>query len=113
MIETFNLQGEVVSLTKAANDILVCGMINGSIGFIDVGTLKLKEIKHKAHTGTIISCVALRQGGRQYVVTQDDSREIKVWNIDDFSTPIIKTIGRSYNPVWFVQSLIELTLENC
>ena len=46
------------------------------------------------------------------MITQDDSREIKVWNVKDFSAPIIKTIGRSYNPVWYVQSLIELNLEN-
>ena len=49
---------------------------------------------------------------REYVVTQDDSREIKVWKVSDFSVPIIKTIGRSYNPVWYVQSLIEIQLEN-
>lgn len=34
--------GEVVSMTKAANDTLVCGMINGAIGVIDVGALKMK-----------------------------------------------------------------------
>jgi hypothetical protein len=41
-------------------------------------------------------------------VSSDDGREIKVWNIDNMTMPIIKTIGRSYNPVWYVQSLIEL-----
>ncbi len=56
----------------------------------------------RAHFGTVISCVALNSLGREYVVTQDDSREIKVWKVSDFSVPIIKTIGRSYNPVWYV-----------
>ena len=65
----------------------------------------------KAHTGTVIACLALNKLGREYVVTQDDSREIKVWKMSDFSVPIIKTIGRSYNPVWYVQSLIEVELE--
>lgn len=45
-------------------------------------------------------------------MTQDDSREIKVWKASDISTPIIKTIGRSYNPVWYVQSLAEFELES-
>lgn len=42
LIESFDLGGEVVSMTKAANDTLVCGMINGAIGLIDTGSLKMK-----------------------------------------------------------------------
>ena len=65
----------------------------------------------RAHTGTVVSCVALKAAGREIVVTQDDSREIRVWNAKDFSIPLIKAIGRSYNPVWYSQSLTELTLD--
>lgn len=111
LIESFNLEGEVVSMCKAANEMLVCGMINGTMGIIDIGNLRVKQIYRKSHTGTVIACIALRSTGRQIIISQDDSREIKVWNLDDLSTPLIKTIGRSYNPVWYVQSLIELATE--
>ena len=104
------MQGEVVSMTMGAYNTLVCGMINGMIGLIDVGSaLEVKQIYHGTHTGTVISCAALASTQGQFIVSQDDSREIKVWNINDFNTPLIKTYGRSYNPVWFVQSLIEIT----
>lgn len=68
--------------------------------------MKIARVIENAHMGTVISCLALKSG--EIVVTQDDSREIKVWNIKDFNTPVIKIIGRSYNPVWYTQSLIEL-----
>ena len=102
MLHSFDLPGEVVSMTKAANDQLICGMINGAMGVIDVARMKIGQIQERAHTGTVISCVALCSTGKLYVVSQDDSRELKVWNIKDMTTPIIKTIGRSYNPVWYV-----------
>ena len=64
--------------------------------------MQVARVLDRAHTGTIISCSALNSTGREYVVTQDDSREIKVWKSSDITAPIIKTIGRSYNPVWYV-----------
>jgi hypothetical protein len=69
-------------------------------------------VVERAHTGTIVSCVALKQSGREILVSQDDTREIKVWNVKDIGIPLIKTIGGSYNPVWYTQSLTELTLDN-
>lgn len=37
--ESFDLGGEVISMTKAVNDLLVCGMINGIMATIDIGIL--------------------------------------------------------------------------
>lgn len=100
------MKDEVVCMAKAADNNLVCGMINGIIGLIDIGSLRLVKIFDKAHSGTVISCIALKKLDFMNVVTQDDAREIKVWKYNDFSVPLIKIIGRSYNPVWNVQTLI-------
>eukprot|EP00347_Sterkiella_histriomuscorum_P018816 403344062 len=111
LIENFDLEHEVVSMCKASLDTLICGCINGVVGIIDIGTLRIQSIIKKAHTGTVISCLALNKLNREYVITQDDSREMRVWKMSDLTQPIIKTIGRSYNPVWYVQSLIEVEFE--
>lgn len=97
-------------MAVAANEKLVCGLINGALALIDVSQLKLLKITERAHTGTVVACCALKQSGKEVIVTQDDSREIKVWNVSDMSTPLLKTIGRSYNPVWYSQSLAEFTI---
>ncbi|CDW84990.1 ef hand family protein [Stylonychia lemnae] len=110
-VESFSMKEEVVCMGKAADDQLICGMINGVIGIIDIAALRILRILDKAHSGTVISCLALNKLDLQYVVTQDDAREIKVWKLNDFSVPLIKIIGRSYNPVWYVQTLIQIDLE--
>jgi hypothetical protein len=81
------------------------------MGIIDIGVGRVQQINKRAHMGTVISCTPLSKFNREYVVSQDDSREIKVWKVTDFSAPIAKIIGRSYNPVWNVQSLIEVEFE--
>jgi WD40 repeat protein len=65
------------------------------------------NIYNRVHTGNVISVKALKSTSRQFIVSQDDGREIIVWNIDNLDAPLIKKIGKSYNPVWYVQSLIE------
>ena len=72
----------------------------------------MARILERAHTGTVVSCISLRHALKEIVVTQDDSREIKVWNLNDMSLPLIKTVGRSYNPVWYSQSLCEVIIDN-
>ncbi len=39
LIESFEVPGEVASMTKAAGDQLVCGLINGMLCLIDTGKL--------------------------------------------------------------------------
>lgn len=34
-----------------------------------------------------------------------------MWDAKDLNVPLIKTIGRSYNPVWYSQSLAEIVFE--
>jgi hypothetical protein len=91
---------------------LVCGLINGTLAILDTGKLSVKRIVDRAHTGTVVACRALKACNREVVVTQDDSREIKVWHSSDLGTPLIKTMGRSYNPVWYSESLLELDFAN-
>jgi len=63
------MKDEVVSMCKAADNNLICGMINGIIGLIDVGSLRLVKIFEKAHSGTVISCIALKKLEFKIVVT--------------------------------------------
>ena len=44
LVESFDLGGEAISMTKGINETLICGMINGGIGLIDVGSLKVKNV---------------------------------------------------------------------
>lgn len=108
LIENFDVPGEVASMTKATCEQLICGLINGTLAVIDIGRFQIARVLERAHTGTVVACQALRASSMEIVVTQDDSREIKVWNAKDLSIPLIKTFGRSYNPVWYSQSLLEL-----
>ncbi len=39
MIETFDLPGEIASMTLGAGDTLICGLINGTLAAIDSGKL--------------------------------------------------------------------------
>jgi len=39
LIESFDVPGEVASMTKSCSDMLVCGLINGTLALIDVGKL--------------------------------------------------------------------------
>lgn len=98
-------------MTMGAGDQMVIGLINGGIALIDACKLQMQRVLERVHTGTVVACCALRSMDREIVITQDDSREIKVWNINDMSIPLIKTVGRSYNPVWYSQSLCELQIE--
>lgn len=69
LIETFDVPGEVASMTKASSDILVCGLINGTLALIDIGKLQIARVIERAHTGTVVSCLALKSSGRQIIVT--------------------------------------------
>ena len=48
---------------------LICGCINGMMGVIDVGTLKITQINKRAHMGTIISCIPLNKLAREFIVS--------------------------------------------
>ena len=72
-------------MTKAAGDQLVCGLINGMLCLIDTGKLQVLRVIEKAHTGTVVACKALKSSNLEIVVSQDDSREIKVWNAKDMN----------------------------
>lgn len=75
--------------------------------------MKISKVIEKAHTGTVVACISLATSNREVIITQDDSRELRVWIIENgFSEAVIKTIGRSYNPVWLPQSLVELFLDD-
>jgi len=100
-IESFEMSGEIACLAKGPGDTVICGLINGTLASIDTGSLQVMRVVQKAHTGTVVSCVCLRQSAREILVSQDDSREFRVWNALDIGIPLIKTIGRSYNPVWY------------
>jgi hypothetical protein len=39
MIETFDMPGEIASMTFGASDNLICGLINGTLAVIDAGKL--------------------------------------------------------------------------
>ncbi len=61
MIEHFDMPGEVACLTKAANEQIICGLINGTLAIIDIGKFQIARILERAHTGTVVSCIALKQ----------------------------------------------------
>lgn len=56
-------------MAKAANDVLVCGLINGRIALVDIGRIQIARILERAHLGTVVACVALNSTLREYVVT--------------------------------------------
>lgn len=69
LIESFEVPGEVASMTRAAGDQLVCGLINGTLAVIDVGKLQIARILERAHTGTVVACLSLKQSSREIVIT--------------------------------------------
>ena len=56
-------------MAVAANDQIVTGMINGGIAIIDAAKLQIARVLERAHTGTVVSCIALRKMNREIVVT--------------------------------------------
>jgi hypothetical protein len=69
LIENFDVPGEVASMTTAANEQVVVGLINGGIAIIDAGKLQMLRVLERVHTGTVVACIALRQMNKEVVVT--------------------------------------------
>lgn len=108
LVHSFEVPGEVASLTSSGNA-LVCGLINGTLALLDLEKKSVVKVIERAHTGTVVSCATMGE----LVVSQDDSREIRIWSLSNaLCEPLAKLIGRSYNPVWFNQSLCSLQLND-
>ena len=63
------MPGELVSVVRSPKDILICGMINGTIALVDLNKMQILRIVERAHTGTVISCIVLNQSNGDFVVT--------------------------------------------
>ncbi|TNV81898.1 hypothetical protein FGO68_gene14879 [Halteria grandinella] len=107
LFHSFEVPGEVASITASGNTI-ICGLINGTLALLDIEKKCIVNVIDRAHTGTVVACATINE----MIVSQDDSREIRIWSIESLvnkqNEPLAKLIGRSYNPVWFSQSLCPL-----
>ena len=64
MIESFDVTGEVASMTLGTQETIVCGLINGTLTTIDAGKFQISRVLERAHTGTVVSCLALKSSQR-------------------------------------------------
>ena len=64
LIESFDVPGEVASMTLGSQETIVCGLINGTLTTIDAGKFQISRVLERAHTGTVVSCLALKQSQR-------------------------------------------------
>lgn len=68
-VESFEMPGEVACITKGPGETVICGLINGTLAMIDTAKLQVLRVVERAHTGTVVSCICLRQSDREILVS--------------------------------------------
>jgi hypothetical protein len=51
-------------MTLGSQETIVCGLINGTLATIDAGKFQISRVLERAHTGTVVSCIALKSSQR-------------------------------------------------